>query len=101
MQLLGWLVALVYNAVADLGSALGEEYSGSHVRTLRRMFFNRPGTLYQTPQALIVSVDPFSGQEALTPLIDSFNAAGHRLPWFDNLPVVLSLTPQTHPRAGP
>ena len=44
-SLLGWLVALVYNAVADLGSALGEEYSGSHVRILRRMFFNRPGTL--------------------------------------------------------
>jgi hypothetical protein len=95
--MMGWLVALVYNAVADLG----EEFSGSHVRTVRRLFFNRPGTLYQTPQALIVSLDPFAGQEALTPLIDTFNAARHRLPWLDNRQVVLSLTPQSHSRAGP
>jgi hypothetical protein len=101
LQMLGWLVALVYNAVADLAEALGEDFKGSHVRTVRRMFFSRPGTLYQTPQALIVSFDPFSGQEALIPLIDTFNAARHRLPWLNNLPVVLSLTPQTRPRAGP
>jgi hypothetical protein len=99
LQMLGWRVALVYNAVADLGAALGADYRGSHVGTLRRMFFNRPGTAYQTPQALLVHLDPFRGQEALTPVIDSFNAAGHRLPWLGGRPVVLSLTPQG--RAGP
>jgi hypothetical protein len=97
--MIGWLVALVYNAVADLSGGLAGDEAGSHVGTLLRKFFNRPGTLYQTPEALIVSLDPFGGQEALIPAIDDFNAAGHRLPWLENRRVVLSLTPQV--RAGP
>jgi len=101
LQLLGWLVALVYNAVADWASALAGDFTGSHVRTLRRLFFNRPGALYQTPEALIVSLDPFGGQEALTPVVDAFNAEGHRLPWLENRRVVVSLTPQAQPRARP
>jgi hypothetical protein len=101
LQMIGWLVALVYNAVADLSSSLAGDFTGSHPRTLRRMFFNRPGTLYQTPEALIVSLDSFRGQEALTPVIDAFNAAGHRLPWLEDRPVIVSLTPQGRPGAGP
>ncbi len=101
MQMIGWLVALVYNAVANVGVALAGDYNGSHIRTLRRNFFNRPGTLYQTPQALIVHLDPFKGQEAMTPVIDEFNAYGHRLPWLDNRRVVLSLTPSASSRSGP
>jgi hypothetical protein len=99
LQMIGWLVALVYNAVADLSSALAGDFSGSHVGTLRRKFINRPGTLCQTPEALIVSLDPFGGQEAMIPVIDDFNAANHRLPWLDGRRVLLSLTP--HGRAGP
>jgi hypothetical protein len=99
LQMIGWLVALVYNAVADLSGGLAGDFAGSHVGTLRRKFFNRPGTLYQTPEALIVSLDPFKGQEALIPVIDDFNAQGRRLPWLENRRVVLSLTPQV--RAGP
>ena len=44
-QLIGWRVALVSNAVADLATGLAGEFTGSHVRTLRRTFVNRPGTL--------------------------------------------------------
>jgi hypothetical protein len=101
LQMIGWLVALVYNAVSNVAVELAGDYNGCHVRTLRRTFFNRPGTLYQTPEALIVSLDPFSGQEALVPVIDDFNAQGHRLPWLDNRRVVVSLTPQPRPRSGP
>jgi hypothetical protein len=101
LQMMGWLVALVYNAVADFAQALAGDFVGSHVRTLRRCFFNRPGTLYQTPAALIVHLDPFGGQEALTPVVDAFNASGHRLPWLENRQVVMSLTPQNQQRAGP
>jgi hypothetical protein len=71
------------------------------VRTLRRTFFNRPGTLYTTPEALIVHLDPFGGQEALIPVIDDFNAQRHRLPWLENRRVVLSLTPHARQRSGP
>jgi len=99
LQMIGWLVALVYNAVADLAEGLAGDFVGCHVRTLRRRFFNRPGQLYQTPEALLVQLDPFGGQEALLPVIDQFNAAGHRLPWLENRRLVLSLTPQG--RAGP
>jgi hypothetical protein len=98
MQMIGWLVALVYNAVANMAVELAGDYDGSHIRTMRRNFFERPGTLYQTPKALIVSLDPFRGQAALVPWIDEFNAQGHRLPWFDDRQVVISLTPQTQHR---
>lgn len=87
----------MYNAVADLATALGPDHVGDHVRTLRRQFFNRPGQLYETPEALIVYLDPFRGQEQLLPLIDDLNARNHRLPWLDNRRLVMSLTP----RAGP
>ena len=101
MQMIGWLVALLYNAVANLAEELAGDYGDSHIRTLRRNFFNRPGTLYQTAKALIVSLEPFRGQEALIPVIDEFNSRGHRLPWLDNRQVVLSLTPRTRARSGP
>jgi hypothetical protein len=101
LQMMGWLVALVYNAVADLAERLDGEFSDSHVRTLRRKFLNRPGELYATPEALVVSLDPFTGQEALAPVIDTFNAEGHRLPWLDNRQVIMALTPSKRSRAGP
>src|SRR5207302_7832407 len=39
LQMMGWLIALVYNAVADFAQALPGDFEGSHLRTLRRMFF--------------------------------------------------------------
>jgi hypothetical protein len=98
MQMIGWLVALVYNAVANLAVELAGDYNGSHIRTIRRTIFERPGTLYQTPAALIVSLDPFRGQEALIPVIDEFNEQAHRLPWLEDRQVVVCLTPQTRCR---
>ncbi len=97
LQRIGWLVALVYNGVADFAEQLVGEFQGSHVRTLRRQFFNRPGTLYETAEALLVHVDRFGGQEAIIPLVDAFNAAGHRLPWLEDRRVVISLAPAGRP----
>ena len=34
LQLIGWLVALVYNAVADVADHLAGDFVGTHVRTL-------------------------------------------------------------------
>jgi hypothetical protein len=99
LQLIGWLVALVYNAVADWTSELAGNWEGCHIRTLRRTFFDRPGVLYGTPTALVVQLDPFAGQEALVPVIDAFNNGGHRLPCLDNRRLVMALTPRG--RAGP
>jgi hypothetical protein len=101
LQMIGWLVALVYNAVADLAETLGPDHVGDHVRTLRRKFFNRPGQLYETPEALIVYLDPFKGQDELEPVIDKLNAGHHRLPWLDNRRLVMSLTPRGQARPGP
>jgi hypothetical protein len=101
LQMIGWLVALVYNAVADLAAALGPGHVGDHVRTVRRQFFNRPGQLYETPEALIVYLDPFTGQEELLPRIDALNAGNHRIPWLENRRLVMSLTPTGPARAGP
>jgi hypothetical protein len=101
LQMMGWLVALVYNAVADLSEGLAGDWKGSHIRTLRRCFFNRPGQLHLTERALIVQLDSFGGQEALIPVIDNFNKAGHRLTWLENRLVVVSLTPRGSARSGP
>jgi len=35
--------------------------------------------LYETPEVLIVLLDPFTGQEALVLLIDALSARQHRL----------------------
>jgi hypothetical protein len=99
LQLIGWLVALVYNAVADWTAGLVGDWEDCHIRTVRRTFLNRPGRLYGTPATLIVQLDPFAGQEALVPVIDAFNKASHRIPWLDNRRLVMSLTPRG--RAGP
>ena len=94
LQMIGWLVALVYNATADFACGLAGDYVGCHVSTLQRKFFNRPGRLYCTPEALIVYLDPFSEQDALQPQIDQVNAEQHRLPWLDNRLLVISMTPR-------
>ena len=101
LQMIGWLVALVYNSVADFAEQLVGDFQCSHVRTLRRMFFNRPGRLYETPEALVVYLDPFKGQDELLPVIDALNAGNHRLPWLDNRRLVMALTPRGGARAGP
>jgi len=101
LQMVGWLVALVYNAIADLAAGLLGDCAGEHVQTIRRRYLDRPGQLWGTPEALIVQLDPFQGQEALISVIDTFNAAGHRLPWLEDRRVVISLTPPTQSARGP
>jgi hypothetical protein len=101
LQMIGWLAGLVYNAIADMTDKLPDRYHKTHVATARRTFFNRPGRLYLTPKALIVQLDPFAEQDALTPLIDSVNHQSARLPWLDDRRLVLCLTPTSRPRAGP
>jgi hypothetical protein len=94
LQMIGWLLALVYNAIGDLGVRLADRYHGAHVDTLRRTFLNRPGQLYCTPEALIVYLDPFKDQEELQPLADEINAQQLRIPWLEDRRLVLSLTPR-------
>jgi hypothetical protein len=93
LQMIGWLAALVYNAVADLAVELPQCYQGVHVSTLRRTFFNRPGSIYLTPSALIVQLDRFSEQEELIPLVDSLNKQACHIPWLDGRRLVMSLSP--------
>jgi len=100
LQMIGWLLALVYNAVGDLGVQLADRYHRAHVATLRRTFLNRPGKLYLTPAALIVYLDPFRGQEELVPVIDDVNAEQCRIPWLANRRLIISLTPGPQAQRG-
>jgi hypothetical protein len=99
LQMLGWLVALVLNAIMDLADQLPATFHRAHVRTIRRKFFNVPGDIYLTPEAVIVWLEDLAEQESLQPVLDRFNAAEHRVPWLDNRLLVLSLPPPA--RAGP
>jgi hypothetical protein len=75
-----WTKALTANLVEWLGTQLGRKWAHAHPRTLRRTFLNRPGTLRETPRALVVELDPFPQQEALRPLVDAVNRARVHLP---------------------
>lgn len=102
LQMIGWLVALLYNACGDFTAELGSHWEGTFLRTLRRKFFNRPGKLYCTPTSVIVYFDrQFRQQDDLLPMIDRINAEHHRIPWMDNRLLVLSVSPDDRPRAGP
>src|SRR5262249_516110 len=100
LQMRGWCLALVYNAVGDLGVQVADRYPRAHVETLRRTFFQRPGKLYLTPEALIVYLDPFRGHEELAPVIDEVNAEQCRIPWLENRRLLLSLTPDPQGQRG-
>jgi hypothetical protein len=101
LQMMGWLAALLYNALSDLALSLPECWWHAQVGTLRRLLVNRPGQLYVTGEAVIVYFDRFSGQEMLIPLIDAVNERAVRLAWFGNRRLVLSLTPTAAARDGP
>ena len=102
LQMMGWLIALVYNAIGDLTAQLPDRFLGAHVDTLRRSYFNRPGQIYCTPTTVIVYFDRFAGQDALLPLLDEVNGQQCRLPWLDNRRLVLSLAPgPPSQRGGP
>jgi hypothetical protein len=99
-QLIGWLACLVYNACAAFLEALSPALAGTFISTVRRTFFNRTGDLYCTPKALIVYLEEFPEQDLLVDYIDRFNAAQHRVPWFENRQLILSLSPHAA-RDGP
>ena len=102
LQMIGWLVGLLYNACGDFAADLGSAWEGSFISTLRRTFFNRPGKLYCTPTSVIVYFDrEFSQQADLLPLIDRINAEHHRIPWMNDRLLVLSVCPDGNSRAGP
>jgi len=102
LQMIGCLAGLLYNACADFAAKLGSAWEGAQIRTLRRTFFNRPGTLYCTPTSVIVYFDrEFFQQAELLSLIDQINAEHHRIPWMDDRLLVLSVSPDALCRAGP
>ena len=72
--------ALTANLTETLAAQLGPRWQHAHPRPLRRTFLNRPGTLRETPRALVVELDPFPQQEALRPLVDGVNRARVELP---------------------
>ena len=75
-----WTKALAANLIERLGARLGGPWTHAHPRTLRRTFLNRPGTLRETPAALLVELDWFPQQAALRPLVKALNAAQIQLP---------------------
>jgi hypothetical protein len=75
-----WTKLLAANLIESFGAGLGGCWRHAHPRTLRRTFLNRPGTLRETPEALLVDLDWFPEQEVLRPLVEALNAARVQLP---------------------
>jgi hypothetical protein len=75
-----WTKLLAANLTEQLGAQLGGSWRHAHPRTLRRTFLNRPGTLRETREALVVELDGFPEQEDFRPLVEAVNAAQVQLP---------------------
>lgn len=61
--------------IESLGVQFGGSWRHANPRTLRRTFLNRPGTLRETPGALLVELDWFPEQEVVRPLVGALSAA--------------------------
>jgi len=98
-----WLRCLVFNLMSLFARAVGGEYAKMWAGTLLRKFIRRPATLYLVGKELHVIFDPFPGQEALRPLLDSLNAKRVALPWLNGLIVQFSIAQHEplHPLAKP
>ena len=82
LTLCGWIVALVWDALRELGDALPPRFHFAHPRTLRRWVLARDAELIVTPSHLLVVLDSARRRAWLRPLIQRFNAAEVALPWF-------------------
>lgn len=94
IQIVAWIKALAYNALRALSERLPGRLARAHPRTVRRLFLNRPGTIWQTPSDLIVQMDYFPEQRRIEHLVAELNHQDVRLPWHGNRRLVLSLTPK-------
>ncbi len=81
---MGWLKALVFNALQAFKANLRDPFGRMQAGSLMRHFLLRPGSLYATADELIVALDPFGSRDALAEYVEQLNAHGYRIPWLGN-----------------
>ncbi len=84
IRLVGWLKALVFNALQAFKGNLPDPFGRMQAGSLMRHFLLRPGSLYATADELIVALDPFGSREVLTKYVEQLNANEHRISWLGN-----------------
>jgi hypothetical protein len=84
ITLVGWLKALVFNALQAFKANLRDPFGRMQAGSLMRHFLLRPGSLYATADELIVALDPFGSRDALAEYVEQLNAHGYRIPWLGN-----------------
>jgi hypothetical protein len=84
ITLVGWLKGLAFNVLQAFKANLGDPFDKMQAGSLMRHFLLRGGSLYATPEELIVALDPFGSRQVLTDYIEQLNAAEHHIPWLGN-----------------
>jgi hypothetical protein len=84
ITLVGWLKALVFNALQVFKASLPDPFARMPPGSLIRHFLLCPGSLYATADELIVALDPFGSREVLRQYVEQLNAAEDRIPWLGN-----------------
>lgn len=84
ITLVGWLKALVFNALQEFKSNLHHPFGKMQAGSLMRHFLLRPGSLYATDDEFIVALDPFGDREVLMEYVEQLNTHQHRIPWLGN-----------------
>jgi hypothetical protein len=93
ITVVAWIKALAFNALMAFTERLPKALRHAHPRTLRRLFFTRPGRLWLTPKELIVQPDFFPEQGHIEHVIQEINAKEHRIPWLKDRRLVIALSP--------
>jgi hypothetical protein len=98
ITVVAWIKALAFNALMAFTERLPKQLRHRHPRTLRRLFFTRPGRLWRTPKELIVQPDFFPEQVHIEHLVREINAKEYRIPWLMDRRLVIALSPDPRRR---
>lgn len=91
---IGWVKALAFNMVKDFGYKLGEDYSKMHLATLARKFLRRPGVIHISDTKIQVTINPFTGMEAVEDYIAQINRQRLHIPWLAGLELEIKIKEQ-------
>jgi hypothetical protein len=83
--LLSWLRLWAYNRVTQFLAHLPQAYRRLTVLTAARKFLRRPGLLLLEKDSLVVQLDPFPDQAALSDYLTWINEQRLAIPWLSGL----------------
>jgi len=99
--LLSWLRLWAYNRVTQFLAHLPQAYHRLTVVTAARKFLRRPGLLLLEKDSLVVRLDPFPDQAALSDYIAWINERRLAIPWLSGLVLRIEIADKPAAQTAP